>query len=65
MVTDDNNVSEGSTYRLVAANRSYFGLKTQLNSQLISRKTNILICKTLRKPILNIRCRNLDYGKEG
>ena len=62
-MTGESNVSEESTDRLVAANRSYFGLKIQLNSQLLSSKTKILICKTLMKPILDIRCRNVDYGK--
>jgi len=47
----ENNVSEEITNRLIAANRSYFGLKSQLNSQLLSRKTKIVIYKTLVRRI--------------
>jgi len=52
LVTDDNNVSEEITNRLIAANRSYFALESQLKSQLLSRKTEILIHKTLVSPLL-------------
>ena len=41
-VTGDN-VSEEITNCLIAANRSYFGLKNQLKPELFSRKTKILI----------------------
>ena len=44
LVTGDNNVSKEISNRFTAANRSYFGLKIQLKSQLLSRKTEILIC---------------------
>jgi len=43
LVNGDNNVSEENTNRLLVANRSYFGLKSQFKSQLLSRKTKILI----------------------
>jgi hypothetical protein len=62
-VTGDNNISEESTNRHIAANRSYFGLKTQLNSQLLSRKTEILICETLVKPILTYAAENWTAKK--
>ena len=52
MVTGDNNVSKEITNRIIASNRSYFGLKSQLKSQLLSRKTKILIYKTIVRPIL-------------
>jgi len=51
-MTGDNNVSEEITNRLIAANRSYFLLKSQLKSQLISRKTKILIYRRLVRPVL-------------
>jgi len=46
------NVSEEITNRLIAANRSYFGLKSQFKSHLLSRKTKILKYKTVVRPIL-------------
>jgi len=46
-VTGNNDVSEEITNHLIAANRSYFGLKSQLKSQLPSRKTKILVYQTL------------------
>jgi len=46
-VTGNSDVSEEITNRLIAANRSYFGLRSQLKSQLPSRKTKILIYKSL------------------
>ena len=52
LVTGNNNVSHEITDRLIAANRSYFGLKCQFKSQLLSRKTKILIYKTLVRPLL-------------
>jgi hypothetical protein len=51
-VTSDNNVSEEVTYHLIAIRGSYFGLKSQLKSHLLSRKTKILIYKTLVRPLL-------------
>jgi len=51
LVTGDNDVSEEITNHLIAANRSYFGLRSELKSQLLSRKTKILIYKTLARPI--------------
>ena len=48
----NNNVSEEITNRLIACNKSYFGLKSQFKSQLLSRKTKILMYKTLVRLIL-------------
>jgi hypothetical protein len=47
LVTGDNNVSKEITNCLIAANRSYFGIRSQLKSQLLSRTKKILIYKTL------------------
>ena len=52
LVTGDSNVSEEVKNCLIAAYRSYFGLKSQCESQLLSRKTKILIHKTLVMPVL-------------
>ena len=52
LVTGDGNVSDEITNHLIATNSSYFGLKCQLKSQLLSRKTKILIYKTLVRPLL-------------
>ena len=46
LVNGDNNVSEEITNHLIATNRSYFGIKSQFQSQLLSRKTKILLYKT-------------------
>jgi hypothetical protein len=43
LVNGDNAVSEEITNRLRAANRSHIELKSQLKSQLLSRKPKILI----------------------
>jgi hypothetical protein len=56
-VTGYNNVSEEITKNLIAPYRSNLGLKRQLKSQLFSRKTKILIYKTLVRPVLT-------YAKE-
>jgi hypothetical protein len=51
-LVNGDNVSEEIINCLIAANRSYFGLKSQFKSQLLSRKTKILLYKTLVRPIL-------------
>jgi hypothetical protein len=51
LVTGNNNVAKEITNCLIAANRSYFGLRSQLKSQLLSRKKKILIYKTLVRPV--------------
>ena len=50
-VTGDDNVSEEITNRLISANRSYFGLRSQLKSQILSRMKTVLIYKTLVRPV--------------
>jgi len=57
LVNGDNTVSEEITKRLIVANRSYFRPKSKFLSQLLSRKTKILIYKTLVRP-------TLTYGAE-
>ena len=52
LVNGDSNVSEEIANLHIATNRSYFGLKIQFKSQLLSRKTNTLIYKTFVRPIL-------------
>jgi hypothetical protein len=52
LVTSENSVSENITKCLIAVDRSYFGLKSQFKSQLLSRKTKILMHKTLVRPVL-------------
>jgi hypothetical protein len=51
-VTGDNNVPEVITNYLIATKMSYFGLRGQLKSQLLSRETKILIYKTLMRPVI-------------
>jgi len=52
LVTGEKNVSEEITNNLIAANRSYFGLKNQFKSQVLSRKSKILKRKALVRPVL-------------
>jgi len=52
LVTGDSNVSEEITSHFIVTNRSYFGLKLLLKSQLLSRKTKILTYRTLVRPIV-------------
>jgi hypothetical protein len=52
LVTGDKNVSEEITNRLIAANRSYFGLNSQFKPQPLSRKSKIFKHKALVRPIL-------------
>ena len=51
-LVNGDNVSKEIINCLIATNRSYFGLKSQFKSQLVSRKTKILLYKTLVRPIL-------------
>jgi hypothetical protein len=51
-VTGNSNVSEEIKNCPIAANRSYFGLKSKCESLLLSRKTKIIIYKTLVRPLL-------------
>jgi len=52
LANGDQNDSEEITSPPIAANRSYFGLKSQFKSQLLSMKIKILIYKTLVRPLL-------------
>jgi hypothetical protein len=52
LVTGDNNVSEEITNRLIAANGSYFGLKSPFKSHVLSGNTKSLIYNTIVRPIL-------------
>jgi hypothetical protein len=59
-----DNVLEEITNCLIAANRSYFGLKSQLKSQQLSRKTKIHIYIHTCEPNTSIWCRNQTYNKK-
>ena len=61
LVNGDNNVSEEITNRFIAANRSYFGLKSQFKSQSLSRKTKILIYTALVKTKLTYAAETWTY----
>jgi hypothetical protein len=50
LVSGENDVLEETTNNLIAANRSYFGLRSQLMLQLLSRRTKIHTYKTLVRP---------------
>ena len=52
LVSGDSNVSEEITDHFIAANISYFGLKSPFKSQQLSGTTKILIYKTLVRLIL-------------
>jgi hypothetical protein len=52
LITADNNTSAEIKARLAAGNRCYYGLLRHLRSRLISRKTKVLIYKTLIRPVL-------------
>jgi len=49
---DRNTMSSEIKGRIYIANRSYFGLKKLLKSSTMTRKTRILLYKTLIKPVL-------------
>ena len=51
LMTGDNNVSEEISDHLIAANRTYFKLESQFKSELLSRKIQILMYKTLVRPL--------------
>ena len=52
LMTGGSNVSGEIPNCLIAASRSYCGLKSQFKSQVLSRKTKILIYKTPVRPLL-------------
>ena len=51
-VNTNNNITSEIQRRINAANRCFYGLKKYLNSNLIKRKTKLLIYKCLIRPIL-------------
>ena len=63
LVTGNNNVSEEMTNCLIAANRLYFGQRSQLKSQLLSRKTKIPIFKTIVRPVFTYATETLTMTK--
>lgn len=56
-VTEKNEISTEINRRIMAANRCYFGLRRYFRSKLLSRRTKVLLYKTLLRPVLT-------YGSE-
>ncbi|KID80942.1 endonuclease-reverse transcriptase, partial [Metarhizium majus ARSEF 297] len=52
LVTDDNDTSREIQRRIVAGNRSYFGLRRTLRSNKVRRNTKLTIYKTLIRPVV-------------
>jgi hypothetical protein len=52
LITTDNNTSTENNNRIALANRSYFGLVNILKAKNINRKYEVIIYKTLIKPVL-------------
>jgi hypothetical protein len=50
-INKENDVTEDIWNRIAATNRCYFSLKKHFKSNFISRTTNILLRKTLVRPI--------------
>lgn len=67
MVTNDNNVSSEIKRRIVAANRYYFGLQKHMKSRHLTRRTKVLLYKTLIRPVLmyGSECWTISKGDEG
>jgi hypothetical protein len=55
-ITYDNDISVEINNRKISANRSYYGLKKQLKSHLLSTQTKIKLYKTLVRPLLMYGC---------
>lgn len=66
MVTNDNNVSSEIKRRIVAANRYYFGLQKHMKSRHLTRRTKVLLYKTLIRPVLmyGSECWTISKGDE-
>lgn len=56
-VTADNHVGVEVKRRILSANRCYYALRKQLTSSLVSRRTKLILYKTLIRPVLT-------YGSE-
>jgi sorting nexin-29 len=67
MVTGNNDVAAEIKRRIVTANRSYFGLQRQMKSRHLSRKTKLLLYKTLVRPVLTYgsECWTISKSDEG
>jgi hypothetical protein len=63
LMTGDNNVPEEITNRLIAANRSYFGLKSNFKSQLLSRNPKNSHTLNTSQANTYTRCRIIDCDK--
>jgi hypothetical protein len=57
IITNDNNIITEINSRIQMANKSYYGLKKQLQSHFLSRKTKCKLYKSLIRPVLT-------YGSE-
>jgi hypothetical protein len=62
-VTYDNDLSVEINNRIISANRSYYGLKKQLKSHLLSTQTKIKLYKTLVRPVLMYGCESWSLTK--
>ena len=63
-VTDDGKIEQEIKHRLTLANRSYYGLITQMRSKYICRKTKIKLYKTLIRPVLTYGAETWAINKE-
>jgi hypothetical protein len=52
LVTNNNRIATEITHRLSVANKCYYGLKEQLQSRYLRRKTKRKLYKTLIRPVL-------------
>ena len=51
-MTSNNNITLEISNRLMSANKAYFGLINHFKSRLLSRKTKIILYKTLIRSVL-------------
>jgi hypothetical protein len=62
-VSYSNDLSVEINNRIISANRSYYGLKKQLKSHLLSTQTKIKLYKTLARPVLMYGCESWSLTK--
>jgi hypothetical protein len=62
-ITYDNDISVEINNRIISANRSYYGLKKQLKSHLLSTQTKNKLYKTLVRPVLMYGCESWSLTK--